>query len=160
MGGRVEVTQAHERYVCTRPSCRQEAATAGACSKCGAPVAKTSDENATAGRSSPPPRSAPQEPRREASRPLPSTARRGRSLAWVLYAALAVLVLLGSFVEIGNGSASGLLGILGAGLCALYARYLYRGGSIVFVPLPGCLVLLAFVVIVPTGLLVTTGGWR
>jgi hypothetical protein len=61
---------------------------------------------------------------------------RARSKAWVLYAVLASLVLLGSLSQPGSHTLGGLLV---AGLLGLYARYLYRGGQIVVIPIPGCL---------------------
>lgn len=65
-----------------------------------------------------------------------SRTSRARSKAWVLYAVLASLVLLGSLSQPGSHTLGGLLV---AGLLGLYARYLYRGGQIVVIPIPGCL---------------------
>ncbi len=63
---------------------------------------------------------------------LPGSRRRSR--AWVLYAALALMCLVGSVVEPKKAVA----GLLFAVLFGAYARYIYRGGSIVFIPVPGC----------------------
>jgi len=65
-----------------------------------------------------------------------SRTSRARSKAWVLYAVLASLVLFGSVSQPGTHTLGGLLV---AGLLGLYARYLYRGGQIVIIPIPGCL---------------------
>jgi hypothetical protein len=65
-----------------------------------------------------------------------SRTSRARSKAWVFYALLASLALLGSLSQPGSHTLGGLLV---AGLLGLYARYLYRGGQIVVVPIPGCL---------------------
>jgi hypothetical protein len=64
------------------------------------------------------------------------TTTRARSKAWVFYVILASLVLLGSLSQPGTHTLGGLLV---AGLLGLYARYLYRGGQIVVIPIPGCL---------------------
>jgi len=76
-------------------------------------------------------------PSRSATAPPAHLSRtRARSKAWVLYAVLASLVLLGSLSQPGSHTLGGLLV---AGLLGLYARYLYRGGQIVVIPIPGCL---------------------
>jgi hypothetical protein len=64
------------------------------------------------------------------------TTPQSRSKAWALYAVLGALVLLGSLSQPGTHTLGGLLV---AGLLGLYARYLYRGGRIVVIPIPGCL---------------------
>jgi hypothetical protein len=61
---------------------------------------------------------------------------RKRSRAWLFYAALTCFALVASFTIPGELSAGGLIATC---LCALYARYLFRGGRIVLVPVPGCL---------------------
>jgi hypothetical protein len=68
--------------------------------------------------------------------PLSRTTPRARSKAWAFYAILAALALLGSVSQPGTHTLGGLLV---AGLLGLYARYLYRGGQIVIIPIPGCL---------------------
>jgi len=64
------------------------------------------------------------------------TTPQARSKAWAFYAILATLALLGSLWQPGTHTLGGLLV---AGLLGLYARYLYRGGQIVIIPIPGCL---------------------
>ncbi len=58
------------------------------------------------------------------------------SKAWLLYAGLAVVCGVLIFTTPGTGKLGPLLGVA---LFGLYARYLYRGGRFVLVPLPGCL---------------------
>lgn len=69
--------------------------------------------------------------------PEPPELKRRRSRAWVLYAILAALGVVGVFVPTEEGNRLGAL--VGAILCGLYARYIYRGGRFVLVPIPGCI---------------------
>jgi hypothetical protein len=75
-------------------------------------------------------------PMRPTERARGATARR-RSTAWVLWALIALVAAVGAFAPPGPRT---LPALLVAGLCALYARYLYRGGRVVLFFLPGCLV--------------------
>jgi hypothetical protein len=143
-------------YRCTSSKCQHWDVQPGACPVCGQPMVRATaatqvrqaataqlggdvdegraapaagDENATVV----PSRS------RSAMAPPPahlSRTSRARSKAWVLYAVLAALVLVGSLSHPGSQT---LAGLLVAGLLGLYARYLYRGGQIVVIPIPGCL---------------------
>jgi len=54
------------------------------------------------------------------------------------FAGLAALVGVGSFTQPADQL---LWGLLIAALLGLYASYLYRGGRILIIPLPGCLIL-------------------
>ena len=149
----------HFRYVCSRPSCQSEAAGPGVCERCGAPVLKMTAPTSQ-GTWIPPKGPAVEPTQPKTTTRLPGTRHR-RSMAWVLYAFLAPLLLIGSFIVIGQGTVgTGLAGLLLAALAGLYARYLFRGGSIVFVPLPGCLVLLVMMLLVPIGIALTITGGR
>ena len=62
-----------------------------------------------------------------------------RSLAWLFWGVLGGLTLLGSVLLLGKGSVGqAFLGVILAALMLLYARYLYRGGAVAFVVIPGC----------------------
>jgi hypothetical protein len=137
------------RYRCTSVSCRADTDMPGQCPACGHPVARvllkpaSVDQAAAAPASSPsvaPPAASARGPR------LPGSAQARRSAAWLLYAALAALAVVGSLWQPGPHSLGGLLV---AGLVGLYARYLYRGGRVVIVPLPGCLLVVLIVVLAP-----------
>lgn len=156
----LEGPRAKFRYACSRPSCGTETTGPGVCATCGAPILRLTRESSPAGRWTPPvtPAVAPAHP--ETTARLPGTRRR-RSMAWLFYAVLAPILLFGSVIVIGQGQVgTGFLGLLLGGLTALYARYLYRGGSIVFVPLPGCLVVFIVVIFVAASALMTVAGGR
>jgi hypothetical protein len=144
-------------YRCSSPSCQHWDIQPGPCPVCGQPMVRTRAApqvrqastaqlggDVDAGRAAPavghedatvaqpPSRSGMALPAASPSRTTPQA----RSKAWALYAILAALVLLGSVSQPGTHTLGGLLV---AGLLGLYARYLYRGGRIVIIPIPGCL---------------------
>ncbi len=107
------------QYRCTNPQCRARTSATYTCPSCGSRVAPDDSP------ASPP-----------SSRPIRTP--RSRSKAWLLYTALAAGALLAVFWQPGVGTK--FTALLVAGLLGLYARYLYRGGRLVIVPVPGCLV--------------------
>jgi hypothetical protein len=54
----------------------------------------------------------------------------GRVVYGGFWAGAAALVGLGSLILLSQGQASGLLGLIGAGLAGLYAAYIFRGGRV------------------------------
>jgi hypothetical protein len=144
-------------YRCTSSRCQHWDIQPGPCPECGQPMVRTRTAphvrqastpqlgaDVDAGRAAPavgheeatvaqPPSPSGVAP---PATPLSRTTPRGRSKAWAFYAILAALALLGSVSQPGTHTLGGLLV---AGLLGLYARYLYRGGQIVIIPIPGCL---------------------
>ena|SRR5215216_7847367 len=144
-------------YRCTSPKCQHWDIQLGPCPVCGQPMVRTRaapqvQQASTAqfsgdvddGRAAPAvgrkEATVAQPPSRSGMAPLATprsrTTPQARSKAWAFYAILAALALLGSVSQPGTHTLGGLLV---AGLLGLYARYLYRGGQIVIIPIPGCL---------------------
>lgn len=137
-------------YRCASSKCQHWDLQPGPCPVCGQPMVRASavsqvrqaatssqlGSDVDEGRAAPAPSHEAATVAQPAAR-LSRTTPRARSRAWVFYAVLASLALLGSLSQPGTHTLGGLLV---AGLLGLYARYLYRGGQIVVIPIPGCLV--------------------
>jgi hypothetical protein len=144
-------------YRCTSPRCQHWDIQAGPCLVCGQPMVRAHaapqvqhastaqlggdiDEGRAAPAAGHEDTTVVQPPSRSGMAPRATSPSRttpqARSKVWAFYAILAALALLGSVLRPGTHTLGGLLV---AGLLGLYARYLYRGGQLVIIPIPGCL---------------------